>query len=62
MKWEIVKQGHVYRKGGRYCDLCLSEKLYISKNLKTEGCLNKRTELTSKCRHKDRFKLSRIKF
>ena len=62
VKWEIVKQGHVYRKGGRYCDLCLSEKLYISKNLKTEGCLNKRTELTSKCRHKDRFKLSRIKF
>ena len=60
-KWTILRKGTTYSKGGRYCDLCLTEKLYLAKALKDPRCLNKRTELTSRCAHKAKFKLSRLK-
>ena len=61
IKWEILKKGSTYKKGSRYCDICLSEKLMISKHASDERSLNRRTELTSKCMHKEKFKLSRLK-
>ena len=60
IKWTTLKTSKLYAKGGRYCDLCLTEKLCIAKALKDPRCINKRTELVSRCAHKARFKLSRM--
>ena len=43
--------------GGRQCDLCLTEKLFILKNFNNPNYLNKRSELALKCRHKAKFLL-----
>ena len=61
ISWTILKKGTIYRKGTRYCDICLSEKMFIAKYEKHPDCLNKRTDFTSKCLHKNRYKLSRLK-
>ena len=61
IKWSILKRGNIYKKGGRYCDLCLTEKLCIAKALSDPRCINKRTELASRCAHKAKHKLSRLK-
>ena len=29
LKWEIIRHSSEYRKGGKQCDLCLTEKLLI---------------------------------
>ena len=47
-----------YRKGAHYCDLCLTEKVVIA--LADGSYLNKRSEINSKCRHANEFKLSYI--
>ena len=59
--WEIVAHAQEYKKGNRYCDLCITEKLQIAKELKKPTCLNKRTDLTNFCVHKAAHKLSKIK-
>ena len=61
--WSIVAQTKVYQKGARYCDLCLTEKLKIAKELRSKPftCLNKRSDLTNKCVHRSLCKLARIK-
>ena len=61
IKWTVLKKAVAYSKGGHYCDLCLTEKLFIARALKDPQCMNKRSELTSRCAHKARFKLSRHK-
>ena len=61
INWDIITRAFTYNKGGRYCDLCLSEALAISRNLRNAGSLNKRNELTNKCLHKMRFRLNRLK-
>ena len=33
ISWTILKKGSIYKKGTRYCDICLSEK-YSSQNMK----------------------------
>ena len=43
--WELLKQFHIYKPGGKSCDLCLSEKLLIMMN-KDPRNLNVRSELT----------------
>ena len=53
IKWEILRKTQVYKKGQRYCDLCLSEKLCINEELKKgQRCLNKRSDLTNRCIHR----------
>ena len=42
------------------CNLCIAEKYYIICHPK-EASLNKRTELISKCRHRDKFLLRNVK-
>ena len=59
IKWEILKQSVPYKCGSRICDLCLSEKLLILLS-DPSSCLNKRSELISKCRHSLKFKLRGI--
>ena len=56
ISWEIAKKTFPYDGGQSKCDLCLTEKLLIiTKN--DEFLLNKRNELISKCRHKNKFLL-----
>ena len=43
------------------CNLCLSEKAFIIRNLDYVNMLNKRPEFTSKCRHINNRLLNRVK-
>ena len=54
IKWEIVRRAVPYRCGTRKCDLCLSEKLVIA-TADPSTMLNKRSELISKCRHRNKY-------
>ena len=58
IQWSILKKATPYKKGGRSCDLCLTEKLLISKNFQNPQYLNQRTELALKCRHKRSYLLA----
>ena len=43
-----------YKRGDRYCQLCLSEKVFIARaNMEEtkEEALNKRSEIMARCRH-----------
>jgi hypothetical protein len=56
-KWKIIKRCRPYNPSSKICNLCLNEKFYILSH--TGGSLlNKRNELISKCRHKNKFLLS----
>ena len=59
IKWSIMKKVKAYKPGSKRCNLCLEEKLLIMKAKKTE-CLNKRSDLFSKCRHVTRYLLNQI--
>ena len=61
IKWSIVKKCNVYKAGQRQCDLCLQEKREILKNNKNPECLNVRSELMCKCRHKYKWLLLNVK-
>ena len=49
--FKIEKKCTTYKPGQNNCDLCLSEKQYIVKNLKKPNTLNKRTDIGNKCIH-----------
>ena len=58
--WSIAATAAPYRCGTRHCDLCITEKLVIAQ-ADPATLLNKRTELVSKCRHMNKFKLKFLK-
>ena len=58
--WSIAATAAPYRCGTRHCDLCITEKLVIAQ-ADPATLLNKRTELVSKCRHMNKFKLKSLK-
>ena len=60
LKWEICAFTSPYRCGTRRCVLCLTEKLSITR-ADPLIILNRRTELISKCRHRNKFTLARFK-
>ena len=60
IKWTLHKQSFPYQCGSRKCDICLSEKLEIL-NGDPKVLLNKRSEIMNKCRHRLKFKLSKVK-
>ena len=60
LSWEIHKNPSPYRCGSKRCDLCFSEKVSINCADK-DTLLNKRTELISKCHHRNKFLLGKIK-
>ena len=60
IKWDIVTRASPYKCGTRRCGLCLTEKTIIARS-KHKGMLNLRTELISKCRHRNKFSLSSVK-
>ena len=57
IKWSILAKAPSYKKGNRYCDLCLTEKFYILQNIEDNSFLNKRSEMAQKCRHKAKYLL-----
>ena len=60
VKWSAAAYASTYRCGSRRCDLCLMEKNVIAR-ANYKKLLNKRTELISKCRHKNKYILKSIK-
>ena len=50
--WTFLKRCSVYEPGVRACDLCLSEKEFIIKNLHKGTLINKRTDIGNKCIHR----------
>ena len=54
--WSILGLAPSYSKNVRKCQLCLTEKTYISL-ADPSSTLNKRNEIISKCRHRDRLLL-----
>ena len=60
IKWSIVSKSHPYVCGSKRCDLCLSEKMAIARS-RHPGMINKRSELMSKCKHRDKFLLISVK-
>ena len=60
LSWSIAAKAFPYKCGTRRCDLCLSEKVCIIRSA-PKGLLNKRTELLSKCRHRNKFIIGNLK-
>ena len=60
IKWNIESTSRPYVEGSGRCNLCLAEKVAIVR-AEPKGLLNKRTELLSKCRHRNKFLLCNIK-
>ena len=60
LKWSISSFASPYKCGTKKCDLCLSEKVAIVRT-DPKILLNKRTELISKCRHRNKFILCNVK-
>ena len=58
INWEIITHAKPYQCSGSRCYLCLNEKLYIATHKDRSSLLNKRNELVSKCRHKNKFSLT----
>ena len=59
IKWKILCRASHYSNKTKKCNLCLSEKYYILYKQNTAS-LNKKSELLSKCRHKDKFLLKSL--
>ena len=60
ISWSIASRASAYKRGSKRCDLCLTEKVVIVR-AESRGLLNKRTELTSKCRHRNKHTLKSLK-
>ena len=54
INWDIDMKSHKYVCGSRKYDLCICEKLLITR-ADPNVLLNKRDELVSKCRHRNKF-------
>jgi hypothetical protein len=61
LEWSIMQSAAAYSNASKLCHLCLAEKLHIIQNMKHPACINKRTELISKCRHRNKFLLCNFK-
>ena len=56
-KWSIFKKSYGYSIVSKSCNLCLLEKLVICSFKQKYRILNKRLDLVSKCRHKNKYVL-----
>ena len=59
VKWSIVQRAKPYSNVSKRCDLCTTEKLKIGDQYKSVS-LNNRSELVSKCRHKNKYILANV--
>ena len=53
IEWQILGHAPAYTPAAKKCSLCISEKLYIAEN--HTKLINKRDELISKCRHRNKY-------
>ena len=60
ISWEIESKAFPYKCGTRRCDLCLAEKVCIIRT-EPKGLINKRTELLSRCHHRNKYIIANIK-
>ena len=63
ISWKKLQGTDPFTPGKKKCNLCVTEKLYIIKHkvkLK-EKLLYKKSEIISKCRHENKYKLRNIK-
>ena len=60
IKWSVAAKASPYTSGSKRCDLCLTEKLLIAK-ADPKTLLNKRSEIVSKCRHRNKFTLKHFR-
>ena len=60
LSWEIHKKASPYKCGSKRCNLCLLEKVSII-CADPDTLLNKRTELMSKCHHRNKFLLAKVR-
>ena len=62
VKFKIAKIAKSYTPRDRFCQLCVTEKYLIINEFKLNenNNLNTRDELFSSCRHRSRFKLSKV--
>ena len=51
IEWKFVRKCKTYTPGSKCCDLCLSEKFEIIKNLRKPNTINKRTDIGNRCPH-----------
>ena len=58
LSWSIVKRAPAYSKETGTCQLCLHEKTTILL-AEQQNSLNKRNEIISKCRHRDKWLLNK---
>ena len=58
IKWDILQQLNSYSPTSKRCALCMAEKLSIIQH-EGDNLLNKRTEIISKCRHRNKFMLKK---
>ena len=56
VKWRVLRSCQPYSNESKKCNLCLQEKYFIIYR-KDLSSLNKRNELASSCRHRNRFTL-----
>ena len=56
IEWSIAAKPSPYQPGAKSCNLCIAEKLAILQS-NPATTLKKRSELNSKCRHKNNIKL-----
>ena len=57
LSWSVLGKAASYNPENRFCKLCNLEKTMI---LTSKEILNKRRELLNKCRHRDKFLLSKF--
>ena len=57
--WNIFGKFSAYNPSSHRCNLCLNEKLEISIH-NEDNLLNKRSEVISQCRHKNKYKLKNL--
>ena len=57
LKWEIVKRCK-YKQEGRYCKLCMEQKLIIAVYNRPKELLNQRSELSNICRQRKNWFIS----
>ena len=58
INWRILRNCKTYKPGSEECQLCLSE-IYIILFQPDEATLNSKNEIMGKCRHTNKFKLSK---
>ena len=56
LKWKIVSKARAYTTSSKTCNLCLEEKFFII-HKPSLATLNKRNELVSSCRHRNKHLL-----